>query len=226
MKTIYSYNTIHHSMSGEDGIILHLIKCLQDVGCVIYNTCAEFGASDGVWLSNTKVLIDMGWESLQIEGDPDKYVELLKNHGDNPKVHCLCAYISPDVEAATNFNKFFKIWDKLGLDVLSIDVDSCDYDIFKGLEVSPSIVLVENNSHQEKYKNEGMTTITKTANEKGYSLIGYTCNSIFIKTELLPFIDIAEVTPEQAWKAYWKNSSKMARESLKSQMDTKNHWKK
>jgi len=213
-------------MSGEDGIILHIMDCLAFANCPIYKTCAEFGCADGIWLSNTKKLIDLGWESLQIENNPEKFIQLQENYKDNPRVVCLCASISPDVTSPTHFDNLFNVWNRPGLDVLSIDIDSCDYSIFKTLKVSPSVVLVENNSHQKEYENEGMTTITKLANEKGYSLIGYTCNSIFIKTKLLPFIDIAVVTPKKAWKDYLLNSSEEAINYLTNQLDIKNHWKK
>ena len=67
------YSKNKYSQNGEDGVIEELLKRLQiDNGWV-----CEFGAWDGKHLSNTFKLVEKGFNAVYIEGDKERYKDLL-----------------------------------------------------------------------------------------------------------------------------------------------------
>lgn len=126
-----------YSQLGEDGMLERL---LQDVG-VEYQTCAEFGAWDGLFCSNTAHLWrDQDWASIQIEPDKERFGFLKGNTVGQGyrKVQALRETVTPN-----NINALLS---PLGpLDVLSIDVDGADYYLFEALSIRPRVVIIEYN---------------------------------------------------------------------------------
>jgi hypothetical protein len=53
-----------YSQYGESTILLDLVKKIDTINEYI----VEFGASDGYRLSNARMFIEMGWQSLQMDG--------------------------------------------------------------------------------------------------------------------------------------------------------------
>ena len=68
----YSKNV--YSQNGEDGIVEELLKRLN----ITNGWVCEFGAWDGIHLSNTFNLVKKGFNAVFIEGDVNKYSDLLK----------------------------------------------------------------------------------------------------------------------------------------------------
>jgi len=48
----------------------------------------DIGAYDGVGLSNTRALAELGWDGVCIEPNPEVFEALCKNYSDNKKVLC------------------------------------------------------------------------------------------------------------------------------------------
>ncbi|WP_295399002.1 hypothetical protein, partial [uncultured Thiocystis sp.] len=68
-----------YSQNGEDGIIAEVLKRISR-SSELDHWCVEFGAWDGVYLSNTYNLIkNKGYKAVLIEGDQKKHNELCKN---------------------------------------------------------------------------------------------------------------------------------------------------
>jgi len=66
-----------HSGTGEDGVIGEILDRLPETD----RWCVEFGAWDGLNLSNTRHLIESrGYAAVLIEADPAKCVELRHVH--------------------------------------------------------------------------------------------------------------------------------------------------
>jgi hypothetical protein len=84
------------SENGEDGIIAELLDRfgIETGGCV------EFGAWDGEHLSNTYALVERGWHAVYIEGDPDRFQDLLATVGEHPKIRLLQAFVASEGENA------------------------------------------------------------------------------------------------------------------------------
>ena len=73
------------SQNGEDGILEYIFEKLSDL-LPSEKWCVEFGAWDGKHLSNTFNLVKKDWNAVYIEGDSEKYNDLLKTTESYPKI--------------------------------------------------------------------------------------------------------------------------------------------
>ena len=197
----YSYNV--YSQNGEDGIIEELIKKLS-IDNQLKKWCVEFGAWDGIHLSNTFNLIIKGWNSVYIEGDKNRFQDLLNTAKKHPKIIPLNNFISIEKNDENNLDNLLQ---KTNLpkdfEILSIDIDSYDLEVWDSLVFyKPKVVIIEINSsyppgiikwHSGANKNTNGNSFSATLNvakNKGYGLVCHTGNMIFIRNELLESLDI------------------------------------
>lgn len=188
-----SYGNNKHSQNGEDGIIAEILLRMR----ISSGSFCEFGAWDGVHLSNTYSLAEAGWSGVYIEGDAEKYKDLVTTCSKLPgeKVLPVLAFVSPDVPGQ-------RVDDILGttsmpkdFDILSIDIDSCDYQIWASIkEYMPKIVIIEVNSSLPppvRYVHGGDTSgssfmaVADLAKEKGYTVVCHTGNVICVRSDLV-----------------------------------------
>lgn len=233
MTTIYKYKNkeiygTYHTRYETD-MINYLIKKLEDNN-LLNKICIEFGASDGIGNSNTRHLLINGWKGIQIEPVKerfDKLSELYKK--DNNRVKCILGSVSPKAEDLNSFDNIvgsIYSYDSFILDVASIDVDSCDYQIFKSINrCYPKIILVEPNAHIPAHHNEGISSMTDMAATKGYKLLGYTGNLIYCHENYFHLMDLQEQSPEQAWNEYWEHLDFETKNHVQHVVDIKNYWK-
>ena len=180
-----------YTQSGEDGIIEQLLKDLNiNDGIVV-----EFGAWDGVYVSNVLNLwMNGNFRAVLIEPDP-KYNDLQSICGKNDKVECLNYFVNPDpnhpdcLDNILKKSKFEINNDNLSL--VSIDVDAIDYYIFESLtNYSPKVVVIETNTNygpNDKYvSNNGssLKSITEMAEKKGYKLVCHNGNAFYVRLDL------------------------------------------
>lgn len=114
------------SQAGEDGVIAQVFR---NIG-VTNAFCVEFGAGDGVALSNTYTLRQAGWASLLLDGDPRGATDVVK------------AWIT-----AENINELFrehKVPEQI--DLLSIDIDGNDLWVWQAIECRSRVTVVEFNT--------------------------------------------------------------------------------
>ena len=110
MKSFVQFN--------EDKIIIDLFfKKNIESGVFI-----EFGAWDGVHLSNCKLLADHNWSGFFIEGNSLRFEECKKNYKDNNKIKVLNKFI----DEKYSLNELIKENNINRIDVLSIDIDGKD----------------------------------------------------------------------------------------------------
>ena len=183
------------SQFGEDGILEEVLKRLNKE-IKLDKWCVEFGAWDGIYLSNTFNLIkNHSYQAVLIEGDSEKHKELCSNIPDN-KIIKICQFVTFDGDSTLD-----KILEKTKIpndfDFLSIDIDGCDYYILDSLvRYKPKIICIEYNPTvqneviyiQEKdfsiKRGSGALAVKNLANKKGYSLVATTeCNLIFVRSE-------------------------------------------
>ncbi len=182
-----------HSQNGEDGIIEELARRLG----IARGHCVEFGAWDGVHLSNTCNLIrNRGWSATLIEGSEDRFRDLERNMAPYPEVRCLRRWVEFEGPAALE-----GILEAQGVprdfELLSIDVDGVDYHIFESLQkVRPRIVIIEfnptipNDVDFVQARDFGVrqgssaSSILALAHQKNYRLAASTdCNLILVAAE-------------------------------------------
>ena len=81
-----------HSQNGEDGIIAQILNKLE-LSIEKNLWCVEFGAWDGMHHSNTFTLVENGWNAVYIEGESERYQDLLKTQRKFPKILPVEAFV-------------------------------------------------------------------------------------------------------------------------------------
>lgn len=204
-KNIYSQN-------GEDGIIEELLKRLN----IENGWVCEFGAWDGIHLSNTfNLLKNKNFNAVFIEGDSNKYNDLLTTVEKFPNIIPIQAYVDHN----DTYNSLDNLLKQTNIpndfDILSIDIDSYDYQVWKSLIVyKPKIVIIEINSSVKvddsnwihtpnKYQGTGFKPTYDLAIEKGYKFILHTGNMFFIRSELFDKLNINYNNPLENFRNNW-----------------------
>jgi hypothetical protein len=210
-----------HSQCGEDGIIEKLFELLSiNDGVVV-----EFGAMDGIELSNTYNL----WKTKKFKS---VLIEKFENHTETlqrfeiemDNVNCHICEVSPNKNDENSLDNIlrrskFEINDD-NLCLISIDVDSYDYQIFESLsDFKPKIVIIETNTNYN-YNEEYITTnngcslfsVNELANKKGYTLVCHTGNAIFVRNDLFDLLPKNDYTIKNL---YCNNGCVAIQQSLK-----------
>jgi hypothetical protein len=196
LSDLKSHERRVHSQGGEDGVLAQIFACIGETN----RRFVEFGAWDGLKLSNTALLrTEHGWSGLLLEGDPERANEL---------VRC-------EIVTAENIESLFDRYEvPRDLDLLSIDIDGNEYWVWKALErYRPRVVVIEYNvffgtrvsktmpydpEHswdKTVYHGASLAALRKLGREKGYSLVytdSYAPNAFFVLDSELPaeFVDL------------------------------------
>ncbi len=133
-----------YSQYGEEGIIKEIFRRLQ----IEKGFFVEFGAMDGIEISNTRSLWESGWEGVMIEPSSDLYNELSLNYPRDSGVMPLklaVTYKADDKNGLLFDEIYQRYFPEREIDFLSIDVDGADYYILKGLKCRPKVIMIEAN---------------------------------------------------------------------------------
>ncbi len=200
---------------GEDGVIEKIFEIIEPTT----RFAVEFGAADGVWLSNTLNLIkNHGWSALLIEGQPE-YAELLRQNYKTPRVKTLEAFVYPgNVEILFEENGVPE-----DFDFLVIDIDSNDYYVWKVMEnFRPKVVQIEINPYfpppqlmvidfhplnfwdETDYFGASMESMIRLGKKKGYEPIYNTggFNLFFVDREYYPRFGIKDNSASALYKKW------------------------
>ena len=129
----------NYSQNDEDSFILDLYKKKNIDNCFFF----EFGAWDGIHLSNCRLLFENNWSGCFVESDKKKFKDLKSNYKDNSNIILINDKIDPDTK---NINQLITEHGIKKINVLSIDVDGRDLSMWKSLELlTPEIVIIEFN---------------------------------------------------------------------------------
>ena len=194
------YQNNVYSQHGEDGCINELFKRLNicDGGWA-----CEFGAADGKWLSNTFNLVEnKNFNCVMIESNQNAYKNLLKTKERFPNIIPVNKIVGfndsednlDNILKKTNIPKDF--------DLLSIDIDSYDYQVWRDFnKYKPKLVIIEIHSgidpyneewiHTEnKYKMTGFRPMFNLGLKKGYKFLFHNGNMWFIREDLYEKVNI------------------------------------
>lgn len=185
-----------YSQFGEDGIIEEILNRIN-AASEIDKWCVEFGAWDGVYLSNTCNLIrNKNYKGVLIEGDRIRFQELCKNLPQE-NIHKICKFVT--FEGSSTLDNILKETPiPYDFDFLSIDIDGCDYYIFDSLErYKPKVICIEYNptipnevefiQPKNFHIKQGASakSLVNLAISKGYTLVAVTvCNVIFVRNDV------------------------------------------
>ncbi|MBU1312781.1 MAG: hypothetical protein KJ947_07840 [Alphaproteobacteria bacterium] len=179
------------SQTGEDGIIEYFTKKIGvEAGYFV-----EFGAWDGKHLSNCAYLAQKGWSGCFIEGDSERFLDLVSNYGDNDRIAKLNRFVMPQGEDSLDF-LLPTVGAPSSIDVLSIDIDGYDYAVWEQLKRHlPRLVVVEYNptisanvvyiqdEHDQTCFGNSLAAFWELALSKGYRLVATTDWNAFFLSE-------------------------------------------
>ena len=178
-----------YSQFGEDGILLEILNRLKNKN--LDKWCVEFGAKDGISYSNTYNLIKhYNYNAVLIEGDKKYFKKLSKNL---PQKNII------KINKFVNFSGPNNLDEILGstvipenFDILSIDIDGCDFYIFESLiKYKPKIVCIEFNHlipnsvefvQKKDFKikqGSSAKSLVKLAEKKNYKLVASSFSNLF-----------------------------------------------
>jgi tetratricopeptide (TPR) repeat protein len=195
-----SFRKNFYSQNGEDGVLEEIFSRLG----ITTGQFVEFGAWDGQHYSNTYHLLKTrNWQGFYIESDPTKYKNLLKLN----KIHGGRIATTNALVEVSGINSLDNLMDrhtnfKKDFEILSIDIDSYDYQIWESfVNYKPIIVIIEVNSTlipPTKYKHgdnpkimgSSFSSMVELGKSKGYTLICHTGNCIFVANDLVSQLDI------------------------------------
>ena len=200
-----------YSANGEDGIIRKLFSDLNITDGIV----CEFGASDGLSDSNTAALWKQNYQAILLESDGGRFDGLKKNTSEHD-VECIHVTVggvrkkgmegiedndswTEEREQSDMENSIDDILEKSKFNVtsdnfslMSIDIDSYDYYVFKSIKkYFPKVLIFEVSSgypFDEYFLSESKGCSIKAAYElgieKGYKMICHCGNVIFVRNDL------------------------------------------
>ena len=200
-----------HSANGEDGIIKKLFSDLNITEGIV----CEFGAANGLDDSNTAALWKENYQAVLIESDSTRFNELQKNisEHDVESIHTVIGGArKKDMEGLEDNDSWTEEREKEDMQntiddilekskfnitsdnfsLMSIDIDSYDYYVFKSIEkYFPKVLIFEVSSgyaFDEYFLSESKGCSIKVAYElgieKGYKMICHCGNVIFVRNDL------------------------------------------
>lgn len=200
----FSENT--HSQTGEDGIIAKVLEMLPDRNKV----CVEFGAWDGLFLSNVRRLIEEeGYSSVLIEADEERFQQLKANYRDNNRVTPLNCFVGFEPEDGLDV-LLSSLPVPFDFDFLSIDIDGNDFHVWKAIETyRPKLICIEFNptiptdvdfvQPADPHVSQGcsVSALCRLAKDKNYELISVLpYNAFFVDAKYFELFEIADNSPQ------------------------------
>ena len=199
-----------YSQGGEDGIIAEIFRRIGTAS----RTFVEVGLEDGKEC-NTHLLLSQGWSGLWVEGSP-RCGALIRQHFEevlkSGRLRLENRFISmADMNAAIAAAALPEEFD-----LLSIDVDGIDYQLWEAVsQFRPRVVVVEYNGHIPPHIDwvpdvtpvpgifpgvgASLKALERLGREKGYTLVGcgFTgCNAFWVRSDLAGNLFCAEATAE------------------------------
>ena len=225
---LIEYRNNVYSQNGEDGVLEEIFKRINVSSSNDEKWCVEFGAWDGKHLSNTFHLVEQGWNAVYIEGDKEKYQDLLETVKQYPKIKPINAMVGFEESDSNNLNNLLsgtKIPEDF--DLLSIDIDSFDLAVWQCFVGKPKVVIIEINSSIEPgilqwhdgifCQGNSFSSTIKVAEDKGYLLVCHTGNLIFLREDLVQMIGLDNRSihfPETLFLNNWLSSKKINSDNI------------
>lgn len=209
----YAYNT--YSQMGEDGIIDHIMNTLG----IRTGFFVEFGAWDGIHLSNTRRLAENGWRGVFIEADPKRFQQLSYNYRHCSRVVCVHARVTTNPQGPGEYT-FDAIADRYfpgqEITLLSVDVDGEDAPIFESIRRKAVLAIVEGGAlwHPEFNRRvpddiaqnnlqQPLSIMCDIGRSKGYEPVCFTTNTFFIDNAYFSAFAGIRNDPATLWKDFW-----------------------
>lgn len=194
------------SQQGEDGVIEKILDVIPEHD----NWCVEFGAWDGIHLTNTRYLIESrGYSGVLVEANPQKYRDLQRNYDGRSHVHTMNQFVG--FEKNDNLDHLLSSTPiPQEFDLLSIDIDGNDYHVWSAMsKYRPKVVVIEFNptiptpvrfvqtADPSVSQGASLLSLVELGKEKGYELVSVLpWNALFVQKEYYPLFEIESNAPE------------------------------
>ena len=188
-KNLHKFKFNQYSQNGEDGVIhviLQRVFVKQDKLNIV-----EFGIADGKYFSNTFKLIENKkvQNAIYIEENKNLFSKLYELSKLYPEIKPINLFVDhkknsqnslDKILEKNNFNKEY--------DILSIDIDSYDLDVYRSIEVyHPKLLIIEAgkqsygvfSEHSQNNQFNSFSSIYNIVSKK-YYLIFYNGNMFFL----------------------------------------------
>ena len=159
-------------------------------------------------------------KGVYIEGDKKRYKDLLRTVYENNNIIPLNYYVGYNDNDENLLDNILSKTDiPINFDILSIDIDSYDYQVWKSLrEYKPKIVIIEINSGVRPdnvehihtpgiYQGTGFRAMYNLGIDKGYKFVLHTGNMIFIREELYSKLNIYYENELENFRVKWLKKS-------------------
>ncbi len=202
LNSLNRFGRCVYSQYGEDGILEEVFRRMS----ITDGFFVEFGAMDGIDISNTRYLLEKGWSGVMIEADHAYYKNLVANYADNPKVMLLKYFVNwNEGQPGLSFDQIReRHFSDKEIDFLSIDIDGGDYYVFKSLQCRPKVIMVENNLYWHPLmkkevpesvalgnRQQPLDVLISTARDMGYEPVCMTINLILVRRDFYHlFLDV------------------------------------
>lgn len=195
-----------YSQCGEDGVIGKILEILPHKD----QWCVEFGAWDGLFLSNARNLIENhGYHAVLIEASKKRFGDLKKNYSKFPNVMALNRFVGfSEGDSLDDILKETPV--PTDFDFLSIDIDGNDYHVWKAMSrYAPKMVCIEFNPtipteiqfvqtpDPSVSHGASLSSLVELGRSKDYELVSVLpFNAFFVRKEFFPFFRIDDNRPE------------------------------
>lgn len=189
-QSLLFYYANIYSQAGQDGILAEIFRRLS----ITRGNFVEFGAWDGVFLSNSRWLFEQGWDGVFIEADEKRFekLNLAYKHTNTKCINAMVGTSESDCLASIIENEI----DINSVNFVSIDVDGMDLDIFEHMGFKPDVLVVEGgfnftpmldkeipNSLAHRNLQQPLTKIEKTARLMGYSIVCFYQDAYLVRDD-------------------------------------------
>lgn len=172
--------SIRHSQNGEEGLFTAIFGCIGPKN----KWCFECGAGDGITLSNTLALVEIGWRGVFVERNRRAFREMERRHTSpgakrmgldkrSIRVHAELEVVGPNspeaiLEAAGA---------PMDLDLFSLDIDGGEEDVIRFFDkLRPRVMCVE---YVDGQYDLHLDAVLKALRESNYVPVAQTvCNVI------------------------------------------------
>lgn len=194
---LLDYSKNKYSQAGQDGIIEYIFNVLG----IKNGHFVEFGAYDGVYLSNCRKLFEEEWTGIYIECNKKIFSDLQKNYDHATRVICINKKV--EIKGPNKFDKIMSAYapDK-PITFLSIDVDGFDLEIFENIEeYLPIVACLEGGKGAHPLDprmpihcicdvGQSLKVIKDVAESKGYKILCAHQDTFLVKKDLFAHFNV------------------------------------
>lgn len=215
-----------YSQFGEDAAIEAIFERIGTAN----KWCFEAGAADGLFFSNTRRLIEQGWNAVLVEPDDRMWAELVKRYPSDVKgVACLKTAMGlENLGVTTTIDRALTIAGApLDIDLLCLDIDGQEYHVINSMvDYQPRVLVVEYDPDADPMfipapngeGQAGYLAMVYVMQARGYEIVCRTkCNLIAVRDDLVnPLISGVRVEERRFVEGAWRDESAVVKETVKA----------